>query len=476
MSNILSIFKTDAYKQHHREQYPIGTTKVFSNLTPRNSKHFNCLPSLKDKVVVYGLKYTITKLIEDWDNNFFKIEWSEIESQIHTFIKHSAIDITKNIPYFKELHEFGKLPLSFEYIGDYTVVNINTPILSIVNTDDRFFWLVNYIETQLSSEVWALMTSANISRNYYELCRTYSNKTCDNESHLMFQCHDFSQRGISSTESSIKTGLGHLAYFLGSDTLPAIIEKMNYVDEYSDRSCFSFKTGIINYLITKENDLILGSSIPASEHSTMCAGGKDTEFETYERFLELYPEGIVSIVSDTWDYFNVIENYLPRLKDKIMSRNGKVVIRPDSGDPVDIILKSIPILDKVFGHTINSKGYKVLDSHIGLIYGDSITLQVATEVLKGLEKMGYASSNIVFGVGSYTYQYITRDTLGFAVKATAVEIDGVWHNIFKEPKGASFKKSLKGFFIVKDDLSVEDNLTYEQYISIKDESILKEFN
>jgi nicotinamide phosphoribosyltransferase len=449
---MISIFKTDSYKLNHREQYPSNTQRVFSNLTPRSLQHFNYPnKSNDDKIIVYGLSYTIEKLIEDWNENFFSENWKYIESEIKKFIKYSAIDITRNIPFYKALHELGYLPLEFKCIKDFTEVNINTPVLTIINTHDDFFWLVNYIETQLSSEAWSLMTCANISKKYYDLCKSYSDKTCDNDDHLPYQCHDFSQRGISSTESCIKTGLGHLAYFIGTDVLPAIIERSIY---WIDRE-------------------IHGTSIPASEHSVMCSGGKDTEFETYERFLDIYPSGSVSIVSDTWDYFNVLENYLPRLKDRILLRDGKIVIRPDSGDPVDMIIKSIPILDKIFGSTINSKGYKVLNPKIGLIYGDSITLHVALDTLTKLEQMGYASSNIVFGIGSYTYQYMTRDTLGFAIKATAVKINDQWINIFKAPKGETFKKSLKGFFIVNKDLSVIDDLSYEEYQNRQHESLIK---
>jgi nicotinamide phosphoribosyltransferase len=204
----------------------------------------------------------------------------------------------------------------------------------------------------------------------------------------------------------------------------------------------------------------------------MCAGGRDSEFETYERLItEIYPNGMISIVSDTWDFWSVLTDILPKLKDKIMSRNGKVVIRPDSGDPVDIVCGNdmlnaddpahygaVEVLWNIFGGKINEKGYKELDSHIGLIYGDSITIDRAEVILAKLEAKGFSSGNIVFGIGSYTMQYVTRDTLGFAVKATSVVIDGERKAIFKDPKTGS-KKSHKGLLMVDENFVTHEMVT-----------------
>lgn len=447
---MLSIFKTDAYKLHHREQYPTGTQAVYSNLSPRGMKYFSekyyqidetVNTSDYNSIMVYGAEYIIKKLHEEWKNNFFRVPWYQIEGDIELFQSlNSDIDIRKNTTAYKELHDYGKLPLEFRYINDYVLINEGTPIITVYNTDDRFYWLVNYIETWLSCEYWPILTAANIARAYHDLGKYYAEKTCDTTYHIPFQFHDFSQRGINGTEGAIKTGLGHLAFFKGSDNLPAIVEANKYFNNFN------------------------ASSIPATEHSVMCAGGKDDELKTYERLLTIYPSGYLSIVSDTWDLWNVIENILPKLKDRIMKRDGKLVIRPDSGNPADIICGTkngkgetpeeigvLQLLANEFGTTTNHKGYKVLSEKIGIIYGDSITFEIATDIFNRMEKMGYASSNVVFGIGSFTYQYNTRDTFQMAVKATMVKINNKWVAIKKEPITDKAKTSLTGYIIVEKD-------------------------
>jgi nicotinamide phosphoribosyltransferase len=225
---------------------------------------------------------------------------------------------------------------------------------------------------------------------------------------------------------------------------------------------------------------IIGGSVPATEHSVMCMGGNLDERATYERLItKVYPAGIVSIVSDTWDFWNAIDVIAPSLKKEIMARDGKVVFRPDSGDPVKIIcgdldavegsnewLGAVRILDKHFGHTLTEKGFKVLDSHVGLIYGDSITPKRANQILKNLMEMGYASCNCVFGIGSYTYNYSTRDSIGGAMKSTSGIVNGVRREIFKDPKTDSgLKKSAKGLLrvtLVEDEYVLLDQQTEEQ--------------
>ena len=277
------------------------------------------------------------------------------------------------------------------------------------------------------------MTSATIALQYRRLLTEWARKTDkDNVGFVDFQGHDFSMRGLDSIDATISSGLGHAISFMGSDSLPVIHGARKYYGE---------------------EGFIIGS-VPATEHSVMCAGTKDDEIETFRRLMNIYPKGILSVVSDTWDLWKVCTEYLPKLKDEILKRDGKLVIRPDSGDPVDIICgfldeefttnhakkgtfntsKGVKTLNEVkgviellwdiFGGTVNEQGYKVLDPHIGAIYGDSITLERAEEICKRLEAKGFASTNIVLGIGSFTYQYNTRDTFGFAMKATYVEVTG----------------------------------------------------
>ncbi len=471
MFNPIPVLLCDFYKISHRKQYPENTSLVYSNFTPRNSKYYK---GFNNKIIFFGLKYFIKKVLIDlFNDHFFNKPIDQIIYEYTRVIKHCLNDNNPDTLHIYELHQLGYLPLEIKSLPELSLINYNVPVLTIKNTHPNFYWLTNFIETALSCDLWMLSNNATLAYDYRQLCENYANITCDNNNHIDFQCHDFSFRGMAGQECAIMSGMAHLTQFKGTDTIPAI-SAMEY---YYNKNI--------------ENELV-GCSIPASEHSVMCAGGMENEFDTYRRFIEeLYPSGLISIVSDTWDFFGVLTNILPKLKDKIMSRDGKVVIRPDSGDPVDIIcgkdhkwiatdivtyydhnkqiitkeeaLGTIEILWELFGGTVNGKGYKVLDPHIGLIYGDSITLERAQEIFKKLEAKGFASSNIVFGVGSYTYQYNTRDSQGWAVKATYCEINGEGHAIFKEPKTDSNKKSAKGLLKVEkvnEDYILIDNVSW----------------
>jgi nicotinamide phosphoribosyltransferase len=270
---------------------------------------------------------------------------------------------------------------------------------------------------------------------------------------------------MSGVEDALMSGAGHLLSFTGSDTIPAI----DFLEMY--------------YNADSDKELVAGS-VPATEHSVMCMGEKESEIDTFRRLLtKLYPKGIVSVVSDTWDFWKVMTEYLPELKTEILARDGRLVIRPDSGDPVKIICGdwespesmitsaqrkgAYELLWDTFGGTINEKGYKILDPHVGLIYGDSITRGRQAQILKLLEEKGFAFSNGVLGIGSFTYVYVTRDTYGFAMKATFGVVNGVPRDIFKNPKTDSgFKKSAKGLLMVyagkNGHLKLKDNCTQEE--------------
>ena len=322
--------------------------------------------------------------------------------------------------------------------------------------------------------LWKPITSATIAYQYKQNLLSWVNKTDkENKGFVEFQGHDFSMRGMDSIDATISSGLGHATSFMGSDSLPVIHGARKYYGE---------------------KDFVVGS-VNATEHSVMCAGAKDSEIETFRYLMKQFPTGILSIVSDTWDLWKVITEYLPILKNEILARDGKIVIRPDSGDPVDIICGTnrhfegttlvglgkingleeepfhsedmkgvIELLWDIFGGTVNEQGYKVLDPHIGAIYGDSITIDRAEQICARLEAKGFASTNIVLGIGSFTYQFNTRDTFGFAMKATYVEVktrtydeDGrlctksIGREIFKDPvTDDGTKKSAKGLLHVGD--------------------------
>lgn len=508
MSNLITssipTLLCDFYKVSHRAQYPTGTTVIYSTLTPRTNKYApEGLNGKLDKVVVFGFQYLIQKyLIEFFNNNFFDKEENDVVNQYKTFIK-ETLGTEDDGEHLRALHKLGYLPLRIKTIPEGTAVAIKVPVLTIENTHPEFYWLTNYFETLISCMTWQPMTSATITKGYLDVVKHYAELTCDNFDHIPFQCHDFSMRGMGSLETAELSGLGHLTSFVGTDTIPAISAAKYYYGA----------TGLV------------GTSIPATEHSVMSSHGLN-EIETFRFLMKTYPTGLFSVVSDTYDFWKNIRETLPALRKEIMSRDGKVVIRPDSGDPVKIICGTldyvavshlylakskkvndfyskvkvddalydlvdvivhgdqhsvtytpvyqfdktirecteeeiglIEALWKTFGGTINSKGYRVLDPHIGAIYGDSITLQRANEILSALKLKGYASSNIVFGVGSYTHQYNTRDTFGFAIKATHAVINGEQKQIFKDPKTDSgMKKSQRGRVKVLSPLSFVDQL------------------
>lgn len=434
-----AIHLSDMYKTDHRRQYPEGTEFVYSNMTARGSRMRGV-----DHTVFFGLQYFIKKyLIQEFNDNFFKKPKAQVIAKYKRRLDAALGPDLVPMDHVEELHDLGYLPVAIRALPEGTLVPLRVPFLTIENTHPKFFWLTNFLETLMSVVLWHPITVATIAFEYRKLLEKYADWTSDHRDFVKWQGHDFSMRGHSSLESAAVSGAGHLLSFYGTDTIPAI----DTLEEYYDSTNAGF----------------IGGSVPATEHSVMCFGGKETELETYDRLItQVYPKGIVSIVSDTWDYWKILTQTLPELKSKIMARDGKVVIRPDSGDPVKIICGdpdanvlsparsgTAQLLWRVFGGTINSKGFKELDPHIGMIYGDSITLERAEQICDGLMKQGFASTNIVFGIGSYTYQYVTRDTFSMAIKATAGYVNGKELHVFKDPKtDDGTKKSAKGYLSV----------------------------
>ncbi|MDU0074872.1 nicotinate phosphoribosyltransferase [Bacillus sp. IS1] len=450
----------DFYKLSHREQYPEKTESVYSTLTPRSNIFF----PRADKIIVFGVQGFVKKyLIEYFNNHFFRRPKQEIVNEYMRIVKNALGKENPDTNHIEELHDLGYLPIKIRALKEGSRVPMRVPVLTIENTDKRFFWLTNYLETILSTETWQPMTSATIAYQYKKILDKYALKTVGDTEAVGFQGHDFSMRGMSSLESAQTSGAGHLLSFNGTDTIPAI----TYLEEYYDAD------------VEKE---LVGSSISATEHSVMCSYGDENEFDLFKHLMtSVYPSGFFSVVSDTWDFWKVIGEYLPKLKKEVMNREGKVVIRPDSGDPVLILIGDpngetelerkglIECLWDIFGGTMTRKGYKLLDSHIGAIYGDSITLDRCERIVEGLEAKGFASVNVVFGIGSYTYQYNTRDTFGFAVKATHAIVDGEERMLFKNPKtDDGTKRSQRGRVAVineNDELTLIDGLTIQAYNS-----------
>lgn len=438
MKNLSAMLVCDFYKLAHRAMYPKGTETVYSTWTPRASRMRDV-----NEVVVFGNQAFVKKFLIDFFNeNFFSRKKEDVVAEYARIVKFTLGDPSPSTKHIEELHDLGYLPLLIKALPEGTVVPLRVPTLTIQNTDKRFFWLTNYIETLASCELWPCYTAATIAREYRKILDGSAKKTVGNTDFVMFQGHDFSMRGMIGLEAGMLTGMGHLTQFAGTDTIPAILSAEYY------------------YKANVEKELV-GTSIPATEHSIQCAYGDDMEY-LKNMLSVVHPSGFVSIVSDGYDFWDVIGRVLPALKKDIMARTGgplgdKVVIRPDSGDPVLIVCGdpdgktelerkgAVEALWDIFGGTLTEKGYKLLDSHIGLIYGDAITLNRAQEIMNRLAEKGFASINVVFGIGSYTYQYNTRDTFGFAIKSTACVINGKEKQIFKNPKtDDGIKKSQKG--------------------------------
>lgn len=475
MNNYNPLLMCDGYKTGHHLMYPKNTTLVYSNFTPRSTKFMN---DACKKVVVFGIQYTMNYIQEVYQVNFFDKPKAEVCGEAKKYLS-SYLGTDYDVSHFEALHDLGYLPICVKGLDEGLLVEEKIPILTIYNTKPEFYWLPNFLETLISSLLWKPLHSASIAKGYKDILVKYAKETDEkNIEFVDFQGHDFSFRGLQHPESAISSAMGFLTSFKGTDTIIALQASSKYYNS--------------------EN---VGFSVPASEHAVMTAYGKEDEIVAFRRLMKQFPTGILSVVSDSFDLWKVCTEYLVKLKEEILARNGKLVIRPDSGDPVDIIcgtlrfdskkeyelellngtlLKTnseekgvIELLWDIFGGTINEQGYKVLDSHIGAIYGDSITIERAIQICERLKAKGFATTNVVFGIGSYSMGYATRDSQGCAIKATYVEIThenevdlgrqgtGIGHKIegreiFKDPvTDDGTKKSKKGLLTVVQNMSRE---------------------
>lgn len=451
-SPIAALLAADGYKLDHRRAYGDGVSAILINWTNRSNR---LLPAASH-AVHFGVQAFCQQYLNEAWAPFFAADEDFVTAEYERVVGDYLGPNTIGSDHIRSLHRKGYLPLLVRSLPEGTLVPFGVATVLIENTDPEFFWLPNYIETALSASIWHPSTVATIAVLYRELMEAWAEKTGGDPSSIDFQAHDFSFRGQASIDAAAASGAGHLISFLGTDTIPSI----DYIRRY----------------YPGDNGWI-AASVPATEHSVMCLRGQEGELETFRHLLTLYPAGIVSAVSDGYDFFGVLRNVLPQLKDQILARAGKLVIRPDSGDPVDIItgehpagdeysrrktageltdedLGAIEILGETFGYTVNEKGYKVLDEHVGLIYGDSITLERAKQIFSRLEAKGWASTNVVLGIGSFTYQYNTRDNLSSAVKATWAMVEGQSVDIQKDPKTGNGKKSARGrLAVLRDETS-----------------------
>jgi len=502
--------QADFYKTGHPFQYPKGTNKILANFTPRSARLAPVLPELFDeKIVWFGLQGFIKEiLIGLFNREFFAKPATTAVRQYQRRVDNALGKGAVTVDHLQALHDLGYLPLEIRSVPEGARVDIRVPPVTFINTRPEFAWLVTYIETLFSCESWKPSTVATIAFEYRKLLTYFAQLTGSPMAFVDWQGHDFSMRGMAGLYDARKCGAGHLLSFTGTDTIPAIDYLEDIYNADSDRE-------------------LIGGSVPATEHSVMCLGSKEGEIETIRRLVkQVYPAGIVSVVSDTWDFWQVVTDFAAALKSEIMSRqpdalgNAKVVFRPDSGDPVKILTGyfcadvpgvqdgaalqaaqaagfeavrdaatgtywllgedasaqqtlrapevkgAVQCLWDTFGGVETDRGYKLLDPHVGLIYGDSITLTRARDILVRLERKGFASGNVVLGIGSYTYQYLTRDTFGWALKATYAEVNGEPQELVKDPvTDSGVKKSAKGLLRVDetpDGFVLHDQQTPEQ--------------
>jgi nicotinamide phosphoribosyltransferase len=548
----------DCYKLGHADMYTEGTDFLYSNLTPRSNKYFSAMAAAgyDGKMVVFGTQGSIMEIVEDWNDSFFSKPKEEVIRKYRRRVNGLLGEGVVPTHRMEALHDLGYLPLEIRTIDEGARIGMKVPMLTIKNTLPEFFWLVNYLETSLSNQIWQLTTNASIAYEYKRILTAAALRTGAAVEGVLFQGHDFSMRGMPGYVAASRSGSGHLMSFGGTDTVGAV----DYVEDY-----YGFGLDLDAYFIA--------GSIPATEHAVSSSNiltryarytaqgiVGDTRLLAEAEFMLDYitrqnPKGFCSYVADTYDYWGVLTNVLTmeKVKKAILARDGRLVIRPDSGDPYEVICGrdyivlnsndqgdmegevidyfyankdkyefdledgagfelmvkdsdgvfhiaqitafgeydgskafeiscwfkhertaeekgSIELLWEIFGGTVNEAGFKELDSHIGLIYGDSITLARADKITRRLEELGFVSTSVVFGIGSYTYQCNTRDTFGTAMKATGTGVEGDFFEIYKDPAtGDKLKQSARGLLFVFKNLE-GDYILVDQVDSASEQS------
>jgi nicotinamide phosphoribosyltransferase len=403
------ILNSDSYKASHYRQYPPGTEYVSSYIESRGGRY--------PQTLFFGLqaflKQYLTRPITEED-----IDEAEQLLTVH------------GLPFNREgwryiLQQYGGyLPLSIEAVPEGSLVPTGNVLLQVVNTDPLVPWLTSYLETALLRAIWYPTTVATSSYQVRQVIKAYLDETADNSDNLAFKLHDFGARGASSNETAALGGLAHLVNFQGTDTIAALIAAKRWYG--ADMA---------------------GFSIPAAEHSTITSWGEENEEAAYRNMLQQFagPGRLVAVVSDSYDLWRALKNlWGGSLRDQVISNGGTVVIRPDSGDPVKVVVQTIETLMERFSARNNSKGYRVLPDYIRVIQGDGINPDSIAEILAAMKTQGQSADNIAFGMGAALLQKVNRDTQRFAMKASAIRIDGQWRDVYKDPVTDPGKRSKGG--------------------------------
>ncbi|KAJ8601021.1 hypothetical protein CTAYLR_007965 [Chrysophaeum taylorii] len=410
---------TDSYKVSHWGQYPAKTSVVFS--------YFESRGGVYDETVFFGLQYLLKKYFLGEVVTMEKIAEAEA-----FYTKHFPPGFTFNRAGWERIVTVhgGKLPLLIRAVPEGTVVPVKNVLMTIENTDPECYWLTNFVETLLV-QVWYPMTVATHSREQKKVIAAYLRATSDDAGGLGFKLHDFGFRGVSSVETAGIGAAAHLVNFMGTDTIAGPVVASEYYNHAE----------------------VAGFSIPASEHSTITSWGKEAEVDAMRNMLDIYPTGLVACVSDSFDVFKACADYWgTELKDKILSRDGCLVVRPDSGDPPTTAVKILEILGDKLGKSKNSKGFWILDPHVRIIWGDGIDYDTLCGVLGYMMAEGWSADNIAFGSGGGLLQKLNRDTQKCAFKCSAAVVDGELRDVFKDPITDKGKVSKKGrLALVKDE-------------------------
>lgn len=435
-NNIITL--ADSYKYSQFNQYPPKTTTVFSYIESRGGVY--------DATVFFGLQMFLLEYMQD------PITMQHIDEAEQLILAHGE-------PFYREGWEYivrehgGRLPIIIKAVPEGTVVGTKNVLVTIVNTDPNCYWLTSFMETAILRAVWYPTTVATNSYENKKQILKALEETGD-PSTIMFKLHDFGARGVSSKESAGIGGVAHLVNFMGSDTVTAL----EYAQDYYDCDMAAF-------------------SIPAMEHSTVTSWGRENEVDSYRNMLKqnAKPGGLVAAVSDSYDIFKACELWGTVLKQDVLDSGATVVVRPDSGDPADIVCKCLKILDKHFGHTVNDKGYKVLNN-VRVLQGDGINHQTIKSIIYTITLAGYSVDNVAFGQGGALLQIVNRDDQKFAMKCSAAEVDGAWVNVFKDPITDQGKKSKKGRMILVKENGVHRTVTTEDadYEALLDQDELRE--
>lgn len=439
------ILNTDSYKTSHWRQYPPNTEYVSSYIEARGGQNSF------ENVLFFGLQAFIKEYLTK------PICQADIDEAKIIFQAHGVPFNEQGWQRLIDKHG-GFLPLRIQAVPEGMVIPTGQVLCQVVNTDLEFYWLTSYIETSLLRAIWYPSTVASLSYYCKQVIKAGLEKSADNLDSLPFKLHDFGARGVSSLESAGLGGLAHLVNFLGTDTVSALVAGSRWYGM---------------------NDTLAGFSIPAAEHSTMTAWGREFEADAYANMLKQFGgQGqTVAVVSDSYDLWKAIDNiWGNELKSQIEAMGGTLVIRPDSGDPIKVVREALQRLAVKFGTTINSKGYKVLPNYIRLIQGDGINPSSIGKIIDAVLDAGFSLDNISFGMGGGLLQQVNRDTLGWAMKTSSARVDGYWRDVYKDPITSVSKRSKRGrlalvrhqgsyMTVREDELAEQNNLLQDVFLN-----------